>query len=48
MKKFIVRLNIEYSLAVVAKDAQEAMERASKINLEDWEEARSEIEAELE
>lgn len=45
-KVFLVRKNCEYSVQVLAKDEDEAMEKAAKLPSSSWSEAWSPFEAE--
>jgi hypothetical protein len=48
MKRFVVRANCEYSIAVEAVDESEALQKADVIPLKEWDTAWSEREAEPE
>jgi len=48
MPTWVVRLNCEYSLEVEADTADEAMAEAEKLDVAEWEQAWSPIEAEEE
>ncbi len=47
-KRFLVRLNGEYSVIVEAKDESDALQQAEAIPLEEWQASWSEYEAEQE
>ena len=46
--KWLVRTNCEYSRVVEAETAEEALVKAGKVPLDDWEHAWAPAEAELE
>ncbi len=44
--KFIVRTNCEYSMAVDATSAEEALKKAEKVDVKEWGQAWAPMEAE--
>ena len=48
MPKYLLRKNCEYTLLVDALDENQAIDRAEEFDLEDWDRAWSQVEAEEE
>lgn len=48
MPRFVVRTNCEYSIEVEADNADEAMAKADKIDVADWQQAWAPFEADEE
>ena len=46
LRRFLIRTNCEYSLEVEARDADEAMSMADKIDVGEWNQAWASVEAE--
>ncbi|MEW6048084.1 MAG: hypothetical protein AB1609_16690 [Bacillota bacterium] len=46
MPQYLVRTNCEYSIVIEAASADEAMEKAQAIDVEEWSQAWAELEVE--